>query len=122
MRLNEIGQGWGGGGLDDRESGFQFDAGGGFRVGEDLLDGLESDGEEFLDFLAAAEGAIVLGVGEGVLKDYGVAAPVVDGVAMDSGFTSGGRQGGSAGERVDDDQLLRGEVASGHEYPFLIPR
>ena len=71
----------------------QADTCGRLLAGEYLRQGIESKVDLFLQLFAVEEGAVVLRVGEGFLEGKGVAAPVVNGVAVNAGFGGGCREG-----------------------------
>jgi len=109
-----------GGQLDYCEGGFQAGGGWGFGIGEEVVKGLDGEVGFRFHLFTEVEGATVLGVGEGLLEGEVIAAPVVDGVAMDAGLFRGGGGGYAVGQGVDDFELLRGESEFGHGIVFLV--
>ena len=91
-----------GGLAEDGERGFEAHGGGGFRVGEDLADGLERDIGEGFGLFADEEGAVVLRFGERGAEGGRDAKPVGDGVAVNSGCVGGSGKGDARGERGND--------------------
>ncbi|MGA2146820.1 MAG: hypothetical protein ABSH49_17865 [Bryobacteraceae bacterium] len=78
--------------MDDESGGFETDGGGGFRVGEDYAKGIEGQIGQVRGSFAEFEGAVGLGIGQGLLELGGITAPVGDGVAVNAS------RGGGFGE------------------------
>jgi len=91
-------RGWRHGGLDDESGGFETDGGGGFRVGEDYAKGIEGQIGQVRGSFAEFEGAVGLGIGQGLLELGGITAPVGDGVAVNAS------RGGGFGEEAPLDR------------------
>ena len=104
----------------DVEGGFEADGGRGFGVGEESFEGRVGQVDEGLGAFAVEKSAVVLGVREGELEIDAVAAPVVDGVAMDAGFGGGFGDGDAVREGVDYRDLSSGKSVIGHRIHFLI--
>ena len=106
-------------GLDDGERGLQADGGRGLGVGEEVVEGLNGEVDLVFDFFAEEEGAVVLGVREGMLERERVAPPVIDGVAVHAGLLRGGDECCAARQGADDSELLSGESVI-HRNHFLV--
>ena len=115
-----LGLRWRGDDLQDGERGSEANRGGRLRIGEDLPDVLDGEIGQDLGLLAEEQGAIVLGVREGVLEGEGVAPPVGDGVAVNAGLFGGVGSSGAVRQGADDGELLRSQSVIGHRIHFLI--
>jgi len=107
-------RGAGQGVAEDEDGGAETGAGGGFRVLEDLFEGLESQGSAGDGLFVQHVGAFVLGVAEGRLKGRRGVAPIGDGVAVNAGLVGGGIEVGAVQQGVDNLELRSGEGGIGH--------
>jgi hypothetical protein len=99
---------------EDEDGGAETGGGGGFRVLEDLFEGLEGQFGAGDGSFAQQVGAVVLGVAEGRLKGRRAMAPIGDGVAVNAGLVGGGIEVGAVQEGVDNLERRSGEGGIGH--------
>ena len=88
--------------VEDGERSLEAHGGGRLRVGEDGMDGFDGGFGEGFGLLAKEQSAIVLDPGEFGAEKRGVAAPVTDGIAMDSGCGRGIGERRAIGKRGND--------------------
>ena len=93
--------------VEDGEGGLEAHRGRRLGVDEDGVNGFDGGFGQGLGLLAKEQSAIVLDPGEFGAEKRGVAAPVTDGIAMDSGCGGGIGERRAIGKR-DNDLVLDG--------------
>jgi len=88
--------------MEDRESSLEAHGGRRLGVGEDGANGFDGGFGQGFGLVAKEQGTIVLGMGEFCAEQRGVAAPVTDGIAMDSGCGGGSGERRAIGKRGND--------------------
>lgn len=106
--------------IEDVLGGLAADGRRGGGVGEERAESFKGEAGEGFGLFAKDEGTVVLGVGEGDLEVGTFAAPVGDGIAVDTGLRGGFGDTGALGDGVKGDDLRCGEDDLGHACRFLI--
>jgi hypothetical protein len=99
------------GALENGERGLQAEGRRGIGAGEQLAQGVERDGRQFVELLVDAFEEMVAGLIDSVAEFLRGSHPIVDGAAVNSGSGSGAGDGASLGERGDDLDLDGRQVA-----------
>ena len=81
-----LGFGWGSGRVHDGQRGAEADGGRGVGAREDFGDRVDGEVGQAFETFTEVEGAVIVSVGECDFEGDAVAAPVVDGVAVNAGF------------------------------------
>ena len=96
--------------VEDGEGGLEAHRGRRLGIDEDGVNGFDGGFGQGFGLVAKEQGTIVLGMGEFCAEQRGVAAPVTDGIAMDSGCGGGIGERRAIGKRDNDLVLDRREL------------